>query len=466
MATLAATGARADDAPSVTQRPQDGTAGANAARAVGAPAVEGPTILDSIPALHPIDAVRDSLRDRYGIYFRGKYTGDPYADVSGGMRRGATYAGRLDVRLDVDAAKLAGIDGGTLHANMYQIHGRDISKDFVGNLLSSNDIAGRPTTRLYELWYEQKLGDKVSVRAGQQGSDVELLTSDYAASFIDSSFGWPGLLATDLPQGGPAYPLATPAVRVKVEATDSLSVLAAVFDGDPAGPGPGDPQARDPYGLNFRVSDPPLAFLESQYHYNRGAVTGLPGTLKLGAFAHFGRFADQAIGTDGLPLALGNGMPIEHSPDAGLYGILDQQIYRKPGDDPKNGIGVFVRAIGAPGDRNPVDLYLDAGFSALGLVPGRPDDQFGVAAAFARISPAAQAADVATDIATGLPAPVRSFEAVIEATYQAQVMPGLVLQPTVQYVIHPGGGIADPYGNGLTPIRNALVLGVTTAVRF
>ena len=470
-----ATGAgtvRADDddrLPSATQRPQSRTAAVNAARAVGNDEIDGPSIFEGIAALNPIDAARDALRQRYGIYLHGQYVGDPYADLAGGMRRGAIYAGRLDLQLDVDTKTLAGLDGGALHANMFEIQGRDISVVRIGNVLSSNDIAALPTARLYELWYEQRLGDTAALRVGQQGIDVEFLTSDYAANFVDATFGWPGLPTLDLPQGGPAYPLATPAARLKLDPVPGLSILAAVFDGMPAGPGAGDPQARDPSGLNFRVSDPPLVFLESQIRYNRGEdARELPGTLKLGAFAHLGKFDDPQFAIGGVPLAVAgpNASPMQHSSDVGGYAILDQQIYRLPGGDDAKGIGLFGRLIAAPPDRNVVDLYADAGVFALGLVPGRPDDGFGIAAAFAKVSSAAQAADRTLDLVTGVPAPVRDFEAVIEATYDATILPGFMVQPTLQYVVHPGGNVVDPYGGGIAPIPDALVAGVTTVVRF
>lgn len=456
------------DADGPTEAPQQNPGAPNTKQAVGDDDAAGPSILNSLPMLTGIGAARDALAEK-GVRLSALYLADPYGDVAGGMRRGATFSGRLDVELDVDAAKIFGIPGGTLHANMFQIHGRDLSKNYVGNFLSINDIAALPTTRLYELWYEQSFGDLLSVRAGQIGIDVEFLTSLYAGNFVNATFGWPGLPTMNLPEGGPAYPLATPAVRVKLDPAPGLSILAAVFDGEPAGPGPGDPQARDRYGLNFRVSDPPLLFLESQYRYNQGASAGaLPGIVKLGVYSHFGQFADQRFGTDGLPLAspASNGIPIQHSPDLGFYGIIDQQIYRLPGDDPQKGIGVFARAIGSPGSQNLIDFYADAGFNVIGMVPGRPADLFGAAVTYADISPAARAYDRDLNAATGLSLPVRNFEAVLELTYIAQILPGLNLQPDLQYIVHPGGNVVDPYGSGATPIRNALVLGVTTQVRF
>ena len=472
--------ARAEDdtRDDATQKPQQQSAAANHREAVGLDEVDGPSVFEGISALNPVDAYRDLLRDRYGLYLHGAYVGDPYADIGGGMRRGATYSGRLDVEVDIDTAKTVGLPGGTVHANMFQIHGRDLSRDFVGNFLTTDDVAALPSTRLYELWVEQRLGDKLSVRAGQQGIDVEFLTTSYGGNFIDATFGWPALPSENLPDGGPAYPLAAPALRIKYEPATNVAILAAVFDGEPAGPCAGDPQACDPNGLNFRVSDPPLAIAEAQIRYNQGEqAIGLPGRVKLGAFAHFGRFDDQRFGS--VPVALGT-QPPSHSPNGGFYGIVDQQIYRLPDagdhdddkgaaakedDDNAKGVGVFARVIGAPSDRNAVDLYVDAGFSALGLVPGRPNDQFGVAAAAAKISSAAVAADEAA-LAIGDLRPVRSFEAVFEATYQAEMVPGVSLQPTVQYVMHPGGNVANPCSASFASIPNAAIFGMTTTVRF
>ena len=447
-----------DDAAGPTQKPQLRSPQVNAAHAIGDDELEGPSIFEGVPALNPIDAARDRLRAT-GVSLYGVYLGDPYGVLSGGQKRGGTYSGRLDVEADFDAGKLLGLRGLIVHANMFQIHGEDLSASHIGNILSINDIGGLPSTRLYELWAEQRFGDKLSLRVGQQGSDVEFLTSDYAANFINASFGWLGLPSVDLPDGGPAYPLATPAARAKFVANERLSFLAAVFDGTPAGPCAANPQICDRSGTNFRVSDPPLVMAEAHYRYNRGeTASGLPGTLKLGAYGHFGRFADVRYDA-------GDASP-RHAGDYAFYGILDQQIYRVPGGDDEKGIGLFARVIGAPSDRNLVDLYLDAGISALGVMPSRPDDLFGMALAFAKISSQAAAADAFRNAETGLPGPVRDRELALELTYQARILPGLSIQPDVQYILHPGGHVPNPLGDGITPVHDAAVFGATVTVRF
>ncbi len=464
IASTAAVARAGDDDDAARRTPQTRSPQTNAKSAIGDEDAQGPTIFDGVPAFSRLAETDRALQAR-GIHLYGVYLGDPYANLAGGLRRAGTYAGRLDVELDADLEKLGGLADTSIHANMYQIHGRDISRIAIGNLLSSNDIAAFPATRLYEFYVAHSFGDKLSVRAGQIGIDVEFLTSNYAANFIDATFGWPGLPSLDLPAGGPAYPLATPALRVRYEASDQLALLAAIFDGKPAGPGPGDPQTRDRYGVNFRVNDPPLVFAEAQYRYNQGDhASGLPGTVKFGAFAQFGRFDEDNLAGEGLAPAGRTGTPLVHTGNGGLYGIIDQQVYRASRDEPQRGIGVFARAIAAPADRNLVNLYLDVGFAALGIVPGRPDDFFGLAGAYAAISPAAGTIGIDEDLAAANLGVARSFEAVFEATYSIHVVKGLSLQPTVQYVVHPGGNVPNPLGTGA--IRNAKVFGVTTSIRF
>ncbi|MFJ5487676.1 carbohydrate porin [Hansschlegelia beijingensis] len=53
-----------------------------------------------------------------------------------------------------------------------------------------------------------------------------------------------------------------------------------------------------------------------------------------------------------------------------------------------------------------------------------------------------------------------------EATYKAQIVPGLTVRPTYQYVMRPGGGVDNPERAGSQKIRDAHVFGVTSLVTF
>ena len=59
----------------------------------------------------------------------------------------------------------------------------------------------------------------------------------------------------------------------------------------------------------------------------------------------------------------------------------------------------------------------------------RPNDRFGVAATFARISDRARQLDRDVQIFTGTAYPIRDFEAILEITYQAEIMPNFLVQP-------------------------------------
>lgn len=152
--------------------------------------------------------------------------------------------------------------------------------------------------------------------------------------------------------------------------------------------------------------------------------------------------------------------------NGGLYGVLDQLIYRLPGTSDQ-GVGLFARLAASPADRNLVDLYADGGLTFKGLLFGREDDTFGVGLGLARISARAGDFDRDVNALAGLAAPVRDYEAVIEVTYQAQIIPGWTVQPDFQYIIHPGGNVADPGDPfGLRRVKDAAVIGVRTTLRY
>lgn len=152
--------------------------------------------------------------------------------------------------------------------------------------------------------------------------------------------------------------------------------------------------------------------------------------------------------------------------DHGVYGVIDQQIFQKDGKSDA-GIFVFSRVAGSPSDRNLIDFSVDGGLSFQGLVPGRPNDQFGFLGSYARISRQARAADFDVNYFNATFAPARSYEAILEATYAFNVTNGVVLQPNVQYIVHPGGGAVDPRDPlGVRAIRNALVAGVRATINY
>jgi porin len=403
----------------------------------------------------------------HGVKFSATYIADMMANPTGGLRAGATYEGRLNLAIDVDFAKLAKLEGLSFHANVFQIHGRGLSSNDIGNLMPVSSLDALPATRLYEAWFEQKFGgDKYSVRAGQLAADTEFITAKYTDALVSATYGWPAITTINLPSGGPSPPLAAMGARLKAELNPHVTVLAAVFNGDAAGPGIGDPQLRDRYGLNFRVNDPPLMLGEVQYGYNQEkGAPGLPGAVKFGGWFHDGLFDDQRFAVMGLSLAMpGAGNPAQHRADFGIYGVFEQMLLRLSGKDDRN-IGMFARVSGSPDDRNLISFYADTGFAIKGPFAARPDDTFGFGISYARISDQARALDQDFNLLGVSPRPVRDFEALAIASYQVQIREGFALIPNLQYVVHPGGGYVL---NGTVPVetKDAAVVGVRALVSF
>ena len=269
--------------------------------------------------------------------------------------------------------------------------------------------------------------------------------------------------------GGPSPPLAAMGARVRGDVNDNLTLIGGIFNGDTAGPGPDDPQLRNRYGINFRVNDPPLVLGEAQFLWNgKKGDPGLDGKLKLGFWRHFGNFQDQRFDDGGRSLAsaASSGVPATLRGDYGVYGAFQQKLYRVGSDDDR-GIGVFARATYSPPDRNLADLYADAGVEFIGLSDQRPKDKFGLAAAYAHVSPRVRALDGDYQQVLGPAWPVRRFEALLTGVYQYEVRAGWTLQPNLQYIWHPGGGASSPTGPFAgKPLKDATVLGLRTVLKF
>ena len=313
------------------------------------------TIAKSLPNNgDPFDVRKDLAED--GITYGITYTGEVLGNPSGGIKQGSAYDGLVRAYVDIDFNKLVGWVGLSSHVSGYQIHStRHVTSDDIGSLVIASNIEALDGTLLFEAWLEQKLLETLSIRFGQLAADQDFLISDTASLFIANTFGWPVLPSVDLPSGGPIYPLATPGIRVKYEPAQQVDALFAIYNGDPAGPGPGQPQERDPNGVAFRLTDPPLLIGELQWKHDQETdAATLPGTMKVGGWYHFGKFDDLRFGNDGLSLAdpASSGQPLTRCGNFAIYEIVDQQLFRLSGQDDKKGISAFARIIGAPSDVN------------------------------------------------------------------------------------------------------------------
>jgi porin len=395
-----------------------------------------------------IGGVRQALA-RGGIGVGGYYYGESFYNW-GGFDEGGEYDGVLELYVNMDMGKVIGWKGLCFFANGYQIHGNSITAANIGSLMPVSNLEATDATRLFELWFEQHMfNDKVTVKIGQLAADAEFVISEGGGYFLNGTWGWPSITAADLPSGGPAYPLATPGVRVAINPNEKLGLMIGVYNGDPAPACANeDPQRCNDHGLDFELDDPPLLMVEGKYSYGKQ----LPGTVKVGGWHHWGEFQHQRFDSGGALIAVtGNdGRPLDHN--WGLYGIIDQLIWRVPGSEEAKGVGIFARFIGAPADRNLIDFYTDAGVTFTGMFARRPNDALAIGFAYTNISDEV----TAFDVDFGEPAP-RDYEALVEICYTFQINDGWSVQPNFQYIWQPGGSDG---------VDEATVVGARTTIGF
>src|SRR5439155_1096094 len=136
--------------------------------------------------------VNFELRSRLcksGVNLAVLETSELLGNPTGGLRRGARYEGVTDLSLKIDLRPSFHI-GGEIFARAYQIHGRGLSNDNLGNLNLASSIEAARTTRLNELWYEQHF-DNWRLRIGQLTIGTDFLNPESARLFVNATFGWP-----------------------------------------------------------------------------------------------------------------------------------------------------------------------------------------------------------------------------------------------------------------------------------
>jgi porin len=390
------------------------------------------------PLIDTLGSVRSTL-DKHGISLGLQSTNELFGNPNGGRAQGATFFGQTALGLGIDLDKAIDLKGGIFNVTAYQTYGHGISASKIDNLSLVSNVEATRSARLFELWYQQSLfGGTADVRLGQLAADQEFIITQYGAWFINSAFGWPTLPSIDLPAGGPEYPLATPGIRLRMKPAEPLTLLFAAFNGNPAGPGLGNPQLRDSSGTLFRLGDGIYTIAEAQWAIDSGTNGGGPPvTLKVGSWYHNRATPNQFFATDGLTgvAPASPGSPIPRQNWSG-YAVADVMLL--PGPNGKGGLAFFARAEGAPAQRSKVSAELDIGIVYQGPFD-RDSDNVGFAVDSSRVGDPLGSIGALSSQYT-----FHGYETVLELSYQVQALPWLQVQPDFQYVITPAGGIPNP----------------------
>ena len=393
-----------------------------------------------------VAGLRTRVADK-GITFNAQYVAEVWGNTTGGESTGTVYTGLMSLQGNIDLQKLVRWQGASVSTRWYWLSGQDISARHVGNIFTVSSIAGFNTFRMNELWFQQNfLSDRLSFRVGQLGADSDFDISTYSVVFLNATFSWSPYLSTNIPNGGPAYPMGAPGAEVAITPVNWLSYRGAIFQGNPFA------QNVNRHGFRWDLNESNGYFSIHELNLRlkqAGGASALPGTLKIGGW--FDTAPDPNAN---------NTQPWNY----GFYFIADQMLYRvsPPNSAPvvdnkatqtaaasvaDKGLGAFTHVGLSPQNSSFINFYIDGGLNYKGLIPTRENDILGAAVAYGHLNN-----DPQNDDGRSNP----GYEIVLEATYQIELSPWLSVQPDLQYVIHPSG----------TNIANALVLGARTTVSF
>ena len=184
-------------------------------------------------------------------------------------------------------------------------------------------------------------------------------------------------------------------------------------------------------------------------------IMDLPGAVRP-AFA-YGTKDPKALSNGHLILDIIRGSSIPTKDDNWIVNFnFDQYLYvpdhSKGGpktadfDANKEGVGVFFRFAYTPEDRNLWNMYVSGGIGGRGVIPGRPNDRYGVGV---------YSLFASDDLKDQLIIGKLGSEWGMEAYYNIAVTPWLQITPDIQYI-----------KSGLPSVNDSVVLGTRVQMYF
>lgn len=378
--------------------------------------------------------VRQNLEDN-GITFDLFETFDFYGNVTGGDHRALEYFARTRLTMDVDLEKLMGWKGGEFYISAVTQQGENFAKTKMNLYTNPSGIEGKQTTRLAEIWLQQKFfGEKIALKIGKIDGVNEFGVQELGSAFMNDELNY--VTNQTFTAGMPFDPAGKPGAVLTLKPFDGA--VASGFYGKVGIFAGNDNNAYflDDTGTSFAIRPP--AVLGAEIGFKTPKDSGLlPGTYKVGMHYNYG----NTTRFDGT-VADNNWF---------IYGIASQTLHYMDVEKNRH-IDAGFSLGGAPGDRNKNYLEATAIVRITGPFASRPLDEIGLGFIISNFS---HDFSEQNQLAGG--PDVAGSEKTIEISYKAQINRWLLLQPDVQIVV-------DPIGD--THRSTALLLGMRTVILF
>jgi porin len=443
---VGAGGVRAGDAPAspsadVTAKDNTGATSDSAASALPTPNYSGDFLTRST-LTGDWGGLRNDLAKK-GITFDVSLTQTYMGPVSGGVHQNWDFGGRGDFILNLDTGKMGLWPGGFLSVEVEGNYGQGGNPNS-GSLMPVNTnqlfpVPGDNRVALPALTYTQFLSEYFGVLVGK----LPTMAADnnaFAHGKGDTQFM--NLALNVIPIAlfaAPYTPLAVAAIILPTKNPDEAVVELAAFTSTGKG---------DSAGWDTIDGDNTTFWGEGRV---RTGFFGMTGHQLLGGLYSTKEFKsiDQRLSLDPTTQLVA-----KKSGSWAVYYNFDQYLY-EPVKGSGKGFGIFGRLGIADGNPNFLQHFYSLGVGGKGLVPGRPNDAFGVGWYYIGIN----------NLELSTPVGVNSFlrdEQGFEAYYNIAVTPWAHLTPDIQ-VVH---GALRHTIHDLTEIDTAVVMGVRLRLVF
>lgn len=315
-----------------------------------------------------------------------------------GADPGSNVTGITRIIADLDLEALSGWHGASLHGQALASFGSR-PNDRAATMQGVNNIeVAENRAKLFELYLDQQLGGQgSSIRLGFSDLNAEFYTTDSSALLLAPAFGIGSELSATGPNGPSLFPSTALTARLHLQTSgDAYLNLAAVN--------------AEAGVLGDRAGIRPL-FAEGALLIGEAGFSGKT-KLAAGGWAYT-RKQDDLRETDGL------GDPIRRTA-YGAYLLFDQPL--------GEALSLFARAGVSDGRSTPYTGGWQAGLLWSAPLPSRPEGVFSIGMNQAYLSDRYRA----NQADAGLP--MGSTETGVELTYADEVLPGLQLQPDLQWI--------------------------------
>ncbi len=318
----------------------------------------------------------------------------PQGVATGGRDTGVDFWGDAEYNLGVDTGKLGLWPGGFLNVLGLSTYGSSIQNDSgaivpVNTVLLLTETPGQPNSALMNLTFMQFLSPKFGLFAGKvytlAGGDANEFAQDYHSTFMNTALDFNMTLAL--------VPLSAYGGGIVVLPWEGATFTVSVID--PSGS-----------ATNNDISE---AFSDGVLLNGQGRVTIKPFGLVGHQLVGFIWSNKDRLSLEQDPANLARLLLTERFPRLGNPGPLLERILERffpqllvpvqppnrtsntwavyynfdqflwsPAGSPNRGIGAFFRFGVSDGVANPIKYAYNVGIGGKGIVPGRPDDTFGI----------------------------------------------------------------------------------------